>query len=203
MALTAALKVQLLAETLVVAESDDPQLWQSVFAAIHSGKSTVNAKTADSGPSEKEENTKHHEPQPEDGPLAKFARELGIGTEEVVGACAPDREPPFVRLDQRYWEALRNNTGSRGRSSVAPVALAATLLCLWFKHAGLGSPTVRQCQEVLGSINLRDLNPSRSLRNAEWLQARNGNVVVNPAQWSQALRIAKAYCLKTAPKEAE
>lgn len=202
MAVTAALKVQLLADAVVVAESDDPQLWHGVFAAIHSGGSL--AETAPKGAdSSAARSTVDDQPNPSDKTVDKFAHELGTTTEELVGACAPDLEPPYVRLDQRYWEALRTNTGSRGKSSVAPVALAGTLLCLWFTHARLGNPTIKQCQDVLASINLRDQNAARSLRNADWLQTRNGTVVVNPAQWSQAIRIAKAYCLKKAPKETE
>jgi hypothetical protein len=133
--------------------------------------------------------------------MAAFAAELDVTEEELTGACGPEVEPPYIHLDQRYWEALRKQTGSRGIDAVAPVVLAATLLAIWFKHGVGGSPTVRQCQEVLSTIGLRDQNAARSLNNAEWLQARNGSVQINPARWSQAVRIAKAYCVKKSPKE--
>ena len=38
MAVKAQLNVQLFADSVLVAESDDPQLWRNVFAAIQSGR---------------------------------------------------------------------------------------------------------------------------------------------------------------------
>jgi hypothetical protein len=200
MAVKAQLNVQLFADSVLVAESDDPQLWRNVFAAIQSGRSgaeILEAETPSSMAGEAAANRRSVV-----GPVAGFANELEVTEEELVGACGPTTEAPYIHLDQRYWEALRRQTGSRGIDAVAPVALAATLLAIWFKHAQIGgNPSVRQCQEVLATIGLRDQNAARSLTNAEWLQSRNGTVQINPAQWSQAVRIGKAYCLKKSPKE--
>lgn len=207
MAVTAKLNVKLLADTVVVAESDDAELWRRVFAAIQTGKPMLGSH--DDGGDEQDESRAEEVlvkkgRRRSDGPLNAFAEELGVDVNEMVGACAPETAEPYIRLDQRYWEALRLKTGSRGRTSIAPVVLAGTLLCLWFKHAGMdGNPTIQQCQTVLATINLRDQNAARSLRNADWLQTRGGTVVINPAQWSQAVKVAKAYCLKKAPKEVE
>jgi hypothetical protein len=209
MAVTAKLNVKLFADTVIVAESDDAELWRRVFAAIQKGNPAFGgnggAGKQDDELEERDEETSVKKGRRSgDGPLNAFAEELGVDVNEVVGACAPETTEPYVRLDQRYWEALRVKTGSRGRTAIAPVALAGTLLCLWFKHAGLdGNPTIQQCQAVLLTINLRDQNAARSLHNADWLQTRGGTVVINPAQWSQAVKVAKAYCLKKAPKEVE
>lgn len=196
MAVKAQLSVQLFADAVLVAESQDQDLWRSVFAAIQSGTTTLAVLT------DARSSTLATADASAPDSVVSFANELGLSVDEVAGACGPSAEAPFVHLDQRYWEALRQKTGSRGIDAIAPVALAATLLAIWFKHSKqAANPTLQQCQEVLSTIGLRDQNAARSLRNADWLQSRNGSVQVNPARWSQAVRIAKAYCLKKSPKE--
>jgi hypothetical protein len=203
MAVTAKLSLTLFADDLLVAESEDQQLWRRVFGAIQTDKPETlpddeGEEVGDSAGETKKRKSVGSAP----GPLQAFAEELGVDVKDLVGACSPSSTTPFIELDQRYWEALRKNTGSRGRDAIAPVTLAGTLLALWFKHSSFSAnPTVQQCQDVLATINLRDQNAARSLKNAEWLQTRNGGVVINPAQWSQAVRVAKGYCLKQAPKE--
>jgi hypothetical protein len=214
MAVKAQLKVQLFADAVLVAESDDQQLWRAVFGAVQAGKSelvdtghrderSLNSREENDGSALQDRPARRRDPRP-DGPIASFAEELGVRADDVVGACSPENSAPFIHLDQRYWEALKTNAGLRGRTAISPTALAATLLILWFKHAGLeGNPTVHQCKEVMKTINLEDQNAARSLRNADWLQERSGSVIINPALWSQAVRVAKAYCLKKAPKDVE
>ena len=203
LAVKANLSVQLFADSVLVAESDDQHLWRTVLNAIQTGKEPTGSPIARPSSEPAGYGGAFEGRPPQDlGPVASLAAELGIPEEEVTGACGPRQESPFIQLDERYWEALRSKTGSRGIDAIAPVALAATLLCLWFKHAKIdGSPTVPQCQAVLETIGLRDKNPSRSLSNADWLQCRGGRVQINPAQWSLAVRTAKAYCLKKSPKE--
>lgn len=206
MTVKAKLKIQLLANSVVVAESEDRMLWQRVLGAIQKG---IAVKGGDGSMDLTEDEGLLDEPltpKKKDASkgVAAFAKELVVPIDELVGACSPSKDAPFLHLDARYWEALRDNTGSRGRSAVAPIGLAGTLLGLWFKHADIqGHPTVQQCQDVLNTIGLRDQNSSRSLRNTDWLQNRSGSVVINPAQWSTAVRVAKAYCLKIAPKDVE
>lgn len=203
MAVTAKLALKLFANDVVVAESEDPDLWRRVFTAVQSGKAGSLPDKEDFG-EETDRPTQRKKRTSAEGPVSSFADELGVDVDEVIGACLPSTDAPYIQLDQRYWEALRRNTGSRGRDAIAPIALAGTLLALWFKHAGIGgNPTIQQCQDVLRTINLRDQNAARSLRNADWLQTRNNGVVINPAQWSQAVRVAKGYCLKQAPKALE
>ena len=198
MTVKAQLKVQLLADSVLVAESDDQGLWRSVFAAIQSGKTDLTSdreqvSRSDAKPKHKRDTISH---------LAEYAEAIGVSEDELTGACHPQNVAPYVHLDQRYWEGLRSKTGSRGIDSIAPIALAGTLLATWFKYAQIpDGPTVQQSQEVLATIGLRDQNAARSLKNAEWLQVRNGTVQVNPARWSHAMRIVKAYCLMKSPKE--
>jgi hypothetical protein len=198
MAVKAQLNIQLYADSVLIAESDDHELWRRVFAAIQTGK----AFAGDDDDVKTPAATIPRRSPNQTGPIAAFASELGVSEDEVVGACGPTTQAPYIHLDQRYWEALRNKTGSRGIDAISPVALAATLLALWFKHGQIdGVLTVQHCQATLATINLRDQNAARSLRNAEWIQTRNSAVVINPAQWSQAVRIARAYCQKKSPKE--
>jgi hypothetical protein len=208
MVVKAELKVQLFANDVLVAESDDAELWRRVFSSMQ-GKAVLPPEDQMDGSDEEGEEEaparpmRRKHPRP-DGPVEAFAAELGVGIDDVTGACSPDLTSPFIHLDQRYWEALKKNAGQRGRTAIGPTALAATLLCLWFKHAEIaGNPSLKQCTEVLRTIHLRDTNTARTLRNSDWLQTRGENVIINPAQWSKAVRVATAYCLKKAPKDVE
>jgi hypothetical protein len=92
---------------------------------------------------------------------------------------------------------MKKGTPSRGRKAIPPIALAATLLILWKEKAKLGASTIKDCQRVLGTVGLRDDHPKRGLDNCEWLQARpKAIVIINPAQTSKAVAVARAYCTK-------
>jgi hypothetical protein len=204
MTVKASLKVQLTAEDVLVAESEDPELWRKVLSAIqrsgnapedllHHERSDSLEEILPSGAKEKSERG-----------LKDFADEVGVTEEEIEGACGPREQAPYLQLDEHYWEALKQKTPARGPNAVSPLALTGTMLCLWFKHAGVaGNPTVGQCQAVLGTIKLRDANAMRSVKNCEWLQIRGNGVIINPTQRSKAIRIVKAYCLKKSPIELE
>ena len=203
MSVKATLKIQLTADSVVVAESEDAELWRKVFSVIQRGTS--------SGPDElNEENEKNFLSESSSSPekahvlpekgVKAFAAEVGVSADEIEGACGPTMDAPFIRLDEHYWEGLKSKTAVRGPSSVSPLSLAGTILCVWFKHAGIaGSPTIDQCQSVLTTINLRDANAARSLRNCSWLQGRDNRILINPAQRSKAIRLVKAYCLRKSP----
>jgi hypothetical protein len=196
----ATLSIRLFANEVLVAESDAPDLWQQVFAAITAGKadsrvdalSRAQTKRLDSPPQGK---------IGESGPVSAMAAEIGVSSDVLIGACSPSNQPPYLHLDAHCWEAIKRNFGTRGPTSVSPTALAATLLAIWNQHRGSEAPLVSDCLAVLRTIHLRDPNTARSLRNCEWLQARGGAVVVNPAQRSRALRIARAYCSKSGAEE--
>lgn len=203
MTVKASLKIVLMANDVEIAESEDKLLWQSVFAAINQGVNQIPTAPAPPGagavpppPGGKVESPSFASGGA-DG-LSKFARELGIVPDVIEGALAPSLEAPYIHLDPHCWEALKKNTPPRGAQSIAPIALAGTVLALWFKHAGIdGIPTSKQCQAVLKTIHTSDKNAARSLKNTEWLQTRGNGIVVNPAQRSRAVAVTVAYCTKS------
>lgn len=201
MALKAKLKVQLFAGETMVAESDDEKLWQVVLNAISTGDAiSIGGQARDEASGNKEEVRKpegasSENPQPK-GAVDKFAMELGVSREELIAACSPSTDAPYIHLDHHCWEALKKNTPQRGAGAVASIVLSATLLALWVKHASLEAPSNSDAQNVLKSINLNDKNPVRGIKKCEWLQSRNGKISLNPARVSKAIEVAKAYCLQ-------
>lgn len=195
--LKARMSVVLKANEVIVAEVDDAGLWNAVFAAISSGSSTIASSVqqklplspADSVVETIVRNT------PVTEPINKFARELDIDLDLLVGACDPTPTEPYLHLDLHHWEKMKKELPARGPKAMAPIVLAATILCLWSRHAALGGVTQAQAQNVLGVINSRDNNASRGILGAEWLQARSGGqIVLNPSQISKAICVAKAFC---------
>jgi hypothetical protein len=201
MSVKAKLRIILQADDTVVAEVEDPGLWQKVLLAINQG----NAESL------------HSELHLADlrkplGPdlnfggdaIEKLATELEVTREVLEGACAPSTAEPYMHLDVHCWEAMKQQTPERGPSAYSPMAIAATLLTLWFRKANIGNPTQAQAQAVLGTINLQDKNASRGIQRSEWLQMRpGGTIVLNPAQASKALAIAKSFCTKNWKTEAK
>ena len=210
------MSVVLKANDVVVAEVDDPVLWNSIFAAISSGGSTLGAavpaqplplpplplptgqyaqqeqtSAADSAVAASAVNTPLIEP------VHKFARELGVDVNVLIGACDPTITDPFVTLDSHHWEAMRRDLPSRGTKAISPIQLASSVLCLWARHAGIGSVTQAMAQNVLANIGGRDPNPGRGLDSSDWLQRKQGGVVaINPAKISKAIVIVAGFCNK-------
>lgn len=200
--LKASLKVVLYAEKVVVAESEDPQLWQKVLGVINGnpaafGKIEIKPES-DEGETEDEEDESLAKKPASRDPLGKFATEIGVSTEELQAACDPKHDEPFLILDHTCWEAFKTQLGDRGPSAVAPAAAAATLLALWFKTSnGQANATQAQAQAVLRSINVRDSNSARGIRRSEWLQPRaGGQIILNPAKFTKAKQFARCFCLK-------
>lgn len=195
MVVKAKLKVVLQADDVVIAESEDSALWQRVLRAIHAPSSSAADVFSEDHPE-----TLDRPPKPPDAStdsVAGFARWIGVKLEKLEGACSPTLDSPFLQLDPHCWEAFRKGLPERGRNAIGPMQLAGTLLALWFRHARLGNPTQAQGQAVLDTIGVTDKNPSRAIRNCEWLQLRNGNFQVNPAMISRAIEVARAYCSRT------
>lgn len=200
MAVKAKLTITLKANDTVVAEVEDSDLWQQVLTSINTGaKLNVGGAPAASKSEESEE--KHEDTGAGSTALSKFAAELGITQVVVKGACSPSDSPPYIHLDKHHWEALKRNTPERGSKAVGAVVLAATLLVLWKEKAGLGPTPMKEAAGVLETIGVTAKNPSRSINNCEWLQLRSGSIVLNPAQTSKAIAVAKAYCMKESPAE--
>jgi len=202
---SAALRVVLYADQVVVRQSSDPKLWQDVLAAIN-GRASLKTSASNEAGGEGEElegkgsesklsNTKSG-PSIGSSPLEKFAVEIGVSAEEIEGACAPQGTEPFLILDHDAWESFKTQLGERGPLSVAPAAAAATLLALWFKYSGVQTnATVSQAQAVLKTISLRDANAARGIKHSEWLQPRSGGqIVLNPAKITRAKLFARCFC---------
>lgn len=194
--------VVLMADEVVVLEVNDPILWGVVYAAINSGSSTLAgvpllpglaAVASDNNVSSVAETVVRNTPVPE--PINKFAKELGVDLDVLVGACDPTPAEPFLRLDLHHWEKMKKDVPIRGPKAIPPIAVAATILCLWSRHANLGAVTQAQAQSVLIAINSRDNNATRGIASSAWLQARpGGQVVLNPSQISKAICIVNAFC---------
>jgi hypothetical protein len=198
MSVKAKLKVILQADETIVAETEDAVLWQKVLLAINQGGGenfTPNTQTPN--------RTDFLGDQGTGNAIDKLAQQLGLAREAVEGACAPSTDEPYLHLDVHCWEVMKSQTPERGPTAYSPMAIAATLLTLWFRAAGLGNPTQAQAQAVLETIGIQDRNASRGIQRSEWLQARPGGaIVLNPAQASRAVNIAKSFCAKNWKGEA-
>lgn len=203
------LTVQLAVDGRVVASSQDPRLWQDVLAAItgHAPQSLRHSSQGvahdTQGSSQEVGQGKSAAQGAESGDthggefsadVIKFAKDIGVPPEEVAASCDPRDEEPYLHLDHRAWEQMKAQTPSSGPHAISPIIPAATLLALWFRQKKLGNPTVRQAQVVLGTLNLRDGNPARGMKSREWLQLKDGKIVLNPARLSRAQAFAKSFC---------
>ena len=189
------LKLKLFAGNVEVAESENVDLWQAAFEAINRGDAKLSG-IANMNSSIENGGTAEYVRVSQDKAIESLSNSLGISTDEFEGACAPSKKPPYIHLDEQYWEVLKTNTPMRGRGAISSVVLSATLLSLWFKQAGLGQPSPAQAGKVERTINLEDKARTRSLKNCSWLQIRKGKIGINPAEISKAILLAKAYCTK-------
>jgi|SRR6185312_224749 len=201
--LRAAMTVMLKANDVVVAQIDDPVLWNDVFAAISGGQSRL---TSPAGISALAPALPISDPvtaavaavaanTPAMDPLSKFAKELGVDVAMLSGACDPSTAEPYLHLDLHHWEKMRKDLPSRGVKAIPNIVLVSTILCLWARHSSFGVVTQALAQNVLDAINARDANPGRGLAGCDWLQQRQGGqVVLNPAKVSKALTVASAFC---------
>jgi hypothetical protein len=193
MSIKAKLKIILQADATVVAETEDAALWHKVLLAINKGTSEVlDTEEDDTTDPDRRLNF----PRPGEA-IKKMAAELGLSAAEVEGACGPTDIEPYLHLDHHCWEAMKKQTAERGPTAYSSIAIAGTLLALWFRAAGKGNPTQAQAQAVLSELNLRDQNPARGIERSEWLHSRPGGVIVlNPAKISRAVGIAQSFCSK-------
>jgi hypothetical protein len=196
----ARLTIRLLANDVIVAETANASLWQATLARIM-GYDSPPETSAPAGMVRQKAPTEEPAASGIDARMEQFAQQLGVETDALIGSLGPSDGPPYIYLDMGAWEAFRNNTPARGRGSVAPLTLAATALVLWFRAIGQGNPTQAQAHAVLATINLRDKNPTRSLANCDWLQNRNGTVLLNPQFISRARGLLTAFINREEFKE--
>ncbi len=193
MAVKAKLQVVLKADDLVVAESEDEALWRAAFDAIIAGRPLANS-PAQSAPLVPTATG----PAPAGSRVEVLASELGLDVSIVDGACGPFFEAPYIHLNPHNFEALKKNTPQRGSGSIPATILAATLLALWFRAADLGQVKVDHIHDVLRTLGLADKNAPRALKNCPWFTMRGESIVVlNPAEITRAVAVARAYCTKS------
>ena len=180
------LKIKLFASNELVAESSDANLWGRVLTIITGGD-------AEALEEETDLNVGSSKTLPS---VRKLAKDLGLPVEQVQGACSPSMEEPYLHLDKHYWEAFQKNHSVRGRGAIAPLQVAGTLLALWFEYTNMGKPSAKQVLAVLDTINLSDLHYARTLSRCSWLQYRKKEILINPAEMTKTVAVAKAYCSK-------
>ncbi len=201
MELKANLVVKLYANDVLVAESDDPVLWNSVMQGAkktEKPKLITHVKT-DNENGENSSAPTHLPPSPDSGngdAVVRWANAVAIESDEIIGACYPSHEEPFLHIDQHYWAAFKANTPKRGNNALTSVIIVSTLLVEWFKYAKLGDCTYTQVKKILHELGAEPQNPSRSFNKCPWL-AKHGDVIkLNPANVLQADAVVKAFCTK-------
>lgn len=184
------LKIVLTAGGVEVATSADTAIWLSTMAAITGCATSASARPFPviSGASSAPDAL-----TPSQNPVSKFAAELGVAEEALQGAASPSLDAPFIHLDHKYWEALKQNTPPRGVGSVPGVVLAATLLLLWSRHSNFGKIAPSMCDGVLATIGHSERNRARSLKGCEWIQVREDGLRLNPANVQAAIKLASTY----------
>jgi hypothetical protein len=197
------MSIVLKANDVVVAEVENPTLWNAVFAAINAGSSglpssltqALQAPPAAIGSIGLSYAADTASNTPALEPIDKFAKELGLDKATVEGACDPSTSDPFITLDRHCWESMKSTLPARGVNAITPIVLASTILALWNRHAGFGAVTQLLAQNTLAQIGAKDSNPTRGLDGCDWLQRKQGGAVtVNPARVSRAITIATCFC---------
>lgn len=199
MSITANLKVILKVDNSIVAESEDPKLWQAVFDSIRKESSSNEDIPEDLlHDVDKKKNAADIKDL-----IQSFAQKIGVSKEILLGACSPSLEPPFIHLDKHHWEALKKATPGRGKNAIPKIGVSATILAVWKEHVKASQATRKEAENTLLTIGLVDKAIPRGLRNCEWLQVRGDNIQVNPAQTSKAIELVRAYCEKDSPQFAQ
>jgi len=190
MATKAKLKIILKANETIVAESDDAVLWGKILHTINNPLKEPEGSTV----VEEHDFVEEHAGTA----ISRFAKTLGIAEALVKGALDPSTEEPYLHLNTHCWEAMTKGTPKRGPGALSPTGMAGTLLALWLRDSGLKVQANQALAAgVLATIGHIDKNPSRGIKNTKWLQARAGGVVIlNPAEISAAIAIAKKFCTK-------
>ncbi|MFC2078600.1 hypothetical protein ACFLSZ_01315 [Candidatus Bipolaricaulota bacterium] len=199
MAIKAKLKLLLTADDVVVAESDDPQIWQAAFQAIQGANVEQVLGAKDSEPNRGIDWV----PEEERTAILSLADDLGIEPQDLLSACHPRMIAPYIFLNKHYWEAFKHQTAERGRTAVSNAVLAITLLLLWGEKIHLDRIALRDGMAVLRTIAARDDHASRAVENCPWLQKSMGRLVLNPEKISRATAVARAFCTRTAPEWVE
>jgi len=193
MAIKATLTLILKADDVVIAESDDAQIWQAAFQAIQGDASALS-------PAVEEDAQVEWVPEEERVAIKALAKELRVEVSDLMAACHPRPIPPYIFLSKHHWEAFKRNTPERGRNAISNAVLALTLLLLWAERTHIERVTTRDGYAVLRAISARDEHASRAIENCPWLQTGGGGIHLNPEAISEAIAVARAFCLKQTPE---
>jgi len=197
MAIKARLKLVLMADDVVVAESEDTEIWQAAFQAIQgigtSGK--LGNHSAD------EAEVEEWVPEKERIAIRSFGRELGVEIRDVLAACHPRLISPYIFPSKHHWEAFKRHTPERGRTSVSNAVLSLTLLLLWAEKINLERVFLKDGLAVLRTIATKDEHARRAVENCSWIRySSGGRVTLNPDEISKAIAVAHAFCLQEPPR---
>ena len=189
MSVKATLKIILQADDTIVAESEDAKLWQNVLIAINqnNNNSVIQEPQIEGDPEVSLLNK-------ERDPVENFATYIGVETKKVQSGMSPVIKEPYIYLDKHHWESIKKNLPERGTKAIPDVVIVATLLLVWKEHLKLGDTTSKEVVKILSDFGITAKNPKRSYENCAWIQIRNGNLIINPAQISKAKLVTKAYC---------
>jgi len=182
-----ALKVVLMAGETVVAESEDPALWQDVMSRLYSREMPPGQEQL----SERESNQGAKRIATD--ALSAMARDLHVTVEQLEGACRPRSQEPYLTIDHHVWEAYKRGTPARGRKAVGAAAALGTLMTLWVKRAELADATFAHVSGILSSLSAKDGMARRTVRNCAWLQVEGDRIRLNPARISMAVRFARSF----------
>jgi len=191
--LKAQLRLILMADDVVVAETDDAEIWRIAFQAIHGGQGSASFDHAQDAA------LAEWVPENERVAIRSLARDIGVDVRDLLSACHPRSVPPYIFLSRRHWEAFKRNTPERGRTAVSNSVLALTLLALWAEKINIDRITLRDGMAVLRAISARDEHARRAAENCPWLQF-SGRIEINPDRVSKAIAIAHAFCTMQEPK---
>jgi len=95
MVIKARLKLVLMAEDIVVAETDDPRIWQAAFQAIQGDASSLQ-------PEPDEDATVEWVPEEERVAIKALAKDLGVEVQDLMSACHPRPIPPYLFLSKYH-----------------------------------------------------------------------------------------------------
>jgi hypothetical protein len=195
MALNARLRIVLMADDVVVAESDDSDIWLAALGAIRG----VNT---DSVPSLRKSDLDEWVPEEDRALIRAFAKDLDIPVQDVLTACHPRAIPPYIFPSKVHWELFKRSTAERGRSAVSNIVLALTLVLLWGEKIHLQPVSLYDANAILQTISVRDEHPARAVKNCPWLvfDPKTQRVHLNANQITRAIAVARAFCLKQAPQ---
>src|ERR1700728_1923503 len=145
----AKLRIILMADTVTVAEAENPSLWQRILGEIEGGTSVTDISKPSPPVLPADALEVGVDPQNRATAIDRFSRGLQIDRAQTQGAISPTTLAPYLTLDFHCWEKMKKQLSRAGGGAIAALAVAGTLLALWCREASLETPTQSQAQAVL------------------------------------------------------